>query len=237
MKHKHKRMIINLAIASIAVVMAAVVFSITAYGGEEENEKEKVNYAKAVSCSQSADRRDEDAEEKRLIVTAAKAADKKAQAAGQTVEIVIDTSHIEEFIRPDLIPYITEKAAEYGIKAELIEAVIETESGGQQYARCGDCKGLMQVSQKYNSDRMKELGVTDLYDEKGNIAVGIDNLWAWHEMYGDDLYLVLGKYNGQSDCAEGVPNEYAQKILDRTVELEKLHDYGGKKISVEERKL
>lgn len=143
----------------------------------------------------------------------------------EEIPITYKTDGVEEFLRPDLIPYIEEVSAQYGVKAELVEAMIETESKGQATATCGSCQGLMQVSRRWHKDRMDRLGVTDLYDERGNILVGVDVLCAYHDQYGDDLYLVLGKYNGQSDCAEGVPNEYAQVIIDRAAELEQLHDY------------
>lgn len=141
-------------------------------------------------------------------------------------EVDYDIEGIDEFLRPDLIPVVEEIASQYQICPELIEAIIERESRGISdiYASEGSY-GLMQVYKRWHIDRMARLGVTDLFDEYSNILVGTDYLNNLTEIYGDDLYLVLGKYNGQSDCAEGVPNEYAQVIIDRAAELEQLHDY------------
>ena len=84
----------------------------------------------------------------------------------------------------------------------------------------------MQVSQKYHSDRMQRLGVTDLYDEKGNIKVGTDYLAELFREY-EDPCLVLDIYNGNSKAFEyyeqGVVSDYAGKVLDRAEELERIH--------------
>ena len=55
-------------------------------------------------------------------------------------------------------------------------AIVEAESSGKADARNGGCIGLMQVYEKYHKDRMKRLGVTDLYDPYSNILVGTDIL-------------------------------------------------------------
>lgn len=143
----------------------------------------------------------------------------------EEIPIIYNVDGVEEFLRPDLIPYIQEVCKQYGVKPELVEAMIETESKGIGTAVCGSCQGLMQVSYRWHKDSMQRLGVSDLFNERGNILVGVDVVCEYHDQYGDDLYLVLGKYNGQSDCAEGVPNAYAQTIIDRAAELERLHDY------------
>lgn len=137
----------------------------------------------------------------------------------------IDTSHIAEFARPEWIPMIEQICAWYDISPELVEAMIERESGGNENASSGyGDEGSMQVVVSIHRERMADLGVWNIYDPYGGIMVGVDVLNAFREQYGDDLYLVLGKYNGQSDCAAGVPNDYAEWVLSRAAELTLKHD-------------
>ena len=133
----------------------------------------------------------------------------------------------------DIITYTEEIGAEYNICPELLQAIIERESQNNPYASNGDCVGLMQVSEKWHTERMERLGVTDLYDPYSNILVGTDYLAElWRETskkgYGDDLYYVLMRYNMTADSANrlyenGNFSEYAISIAARSVELEREH--------------
>ena len=141
--------------------------------------------------------------------------------AATSASIMTYGADAEEFARPDLIPYIEEVAAGYGVSPELIEAMIETESGGISTVRNGTCIGLMQVSTRWHRDRAAALGV-DMTTDQGNILTGVDYLMeiAAEE---EDLYYVLATYNGQSNAAPGKSSGYAEKILNRAEELEKVH--------------
>ena len=105
-------------------------------------------------------------------------------------------------------------------------AMIETESSGNPNATNGTCKGLMQVSEKWHMDRMKRLGVKDIYDPYGNFLVATDYLMELAEKY-EDLGLVLDLYNGNSKAMQnaenGVLSEYAANILYRAEMLERIH--------------
>ena len=127
----------------------------------------------------------------------------------------------QEFVRPDLIPYIEEVSAEYCVSPELIEAMIETESQGISSVSNGSCIGLMQVSTRWHRDRAEALGV-DMTTDEGNIRTGIDYLMeiASEE---EDLFFALATYNGQSTAAPGRASEYANKIIARSYELEVVH--------------
>lgn len=114
----------------------------------------------------------------------------------------------------------------YCICPELIMAIIEKESGGQPDVQNGSCVGLMQISEKWHEDRIKDLGITNLKEEESNILVGCDYLFDLFEEY-EDPALVLMIYHGEKDAIknweEGHISEYALKILRRASELEKLH--------------
>ena len=116
---------------------------------------------------------------------------------------------------------------EYNICPELLEAIIETESWGVSDVTNKDCIGLMQVSKIWHKDRMKKLGVTDLFDEESNIHVGTDYLYDLFVKY-EDPAVVLMEYHGESNALQkaeqGIVSDYAKGILERSAELEELHE-------------
>lgn len=112
----------------------------------------------------------------------------------------------------------------YDICPELLMAMIEAESSGNPKAENGDCKGLMQISERWHTGRMAEIGADDIWNETDNIHIGANYL---HELFNkyEDVALVLMVYNGESDAVEKAENgyisDYARKILDRSAELER----------------
>lgn len=115
---------------------------------------------------------------------------------------------------------------EYGICPELIMSIVETESHGDPKTKNGSCKGLMQVSERWHKDRMKKLGVKNLYDECGNIHVGTDYLAELFDKYGDAATVLMvyhGEKNAVRKSKSGKISYYAKTILDRSAQLEKIH--------------
>jgi len=116
---------------------------------------------------------------------------------------------------------------QYHIAPEFLMAIVEIESAGKANATNGTCKGLMQINAKYHADRMRKLGVTDLYDAESNILVGADYLVELMEQYEDVAY-VLDRYNGNSNADynyhHGIVSDYADRVLTRTKELERIHE-------------
>lgn len=114
----------------------------------------------------------------------------------------------------------------YGISPEFIQALIETESSGNPNAENGGCKGLCQIYEKYHYDRMERLGAWNLYNERENILVAVDYLAELFEEY-QEACLVLDIYNGNSNAKrnyeQGIISDYADGILKRAAELERLH--------------
>ena len=112
---------------------------------------------------------------------------------------------------------------EYGICPEMLMAMIEKESSGRPDVESGGCKGLMQISDRWHKDRMEWLGVTDIYDVEGNIHVGADYLAELFEKY-EDVRIVLMVYHGEKNAANKEKlSSYADWILTRSAELERMN--------------
>lgn len=112
----------------------------------------------------------------------------------------------------------------YNIAPELLEAIIESESSGQQYVYNGNCVGLMQVNKSLHAKRMRSLGYDDIWDKEANVATGASLLLDLCEKYGDVGYGLMA-YNGTSNVSQRTTlTPYAQKILNRSMELERIHN-------------
>lgn len=135
----------------------------------------------------------------------------------------------KENINPTNISFEAQAACyEYGeiydICPELLMAMVEAESSGNPKAENGDCKGLMQISERWHTGRMAEIGADDIWSETDNIHIGANYLHELFDRY-EDVALVLMVYNGEPDAVEkaekGYISDYARKILDRSAELER----------------
>ena len=88
--------------------------------------------------------------------------------------------------------------AEYeNVDPLLVRAIIKVESGGDplMVGDGGWSVGLMQINTAAQGDRIKRLGVDDLFDPESNIRVGVDYLAAlMDEGKGQDWALLA--YNG-----------------------------------------
>lgn len=112
---------------------------------------------------------------------------------------------------------------QYGICPEFLQAIAFRESSYNPNAQNGSCIGLMQVSQKWHSDRMANLDVNSLYDPYENMLVAADYLLELFEKYGD-IAVVLQVYNGDSNALKnGYVSDYAKDIMGMSMELEREH--------------
>ena len=98
---------------------------------------------------------------------------------------------------------------ETGIRYELALAVIWQETDFRNViGDGGESAGYMQVQEKWHSERMERLGVTDLLDPYGNFLVGLDFLAELLESH--ELTDALTRYNsgrtGNSQYAQSVLN-------------------------------
>lgn len=128
----------------------------------------------------------------------------------------------DTYLSNEVIQACEDSGQEYGICPELLMAIAEAESGGDQYAENGNCKGIMQVSEKWHKDRMERLGATDIYDVSGNIHVAADYL---SELFAEneDIGAVLMIYSGNSSDYHNAVSKYAESVMERSEELERLH--------------
>lgn len=144
----------------------------------------------------------------------------KADASGPGYQYIEQTEN-------ETVIELTERVAEqYPICPELLQAIIFYESSNRMDVSNGSCVGYMQVSTKWHKDRADKLGVS-IYDSYGNILTGTDYLMEMIVEYGD-VATALMVYHGESDALKkterGELSSYAQKILDLSAELERLHE-------------
>ena len=146
----------------------------------------------------------------------------------------VDVVRIYDDGIPEEVRQSAEKwGAVYNICPELIEALAYQESRyiPDVVSADGSCIGLCQINQGCHRSRMKRLGVTDLTDIDGNIAVACDYLaeiFAEHEDVAETLYIYNGNSAGLANYMKTgeIKSTYVNEILDRSECLEFIH---GKK--------
>lgn len=114
---------------------------------------------------------------------------------------------------------IFEECEKKNIKPEMVVSIIERES--QFDEKCvgdsGRSKGLMQIQERWHSERMQQLDCSDLMDAKQNIIVGIDYLAELQERNPDETWILMA-YNGGASYAnkmvkQGKCSSYAEEVL------------------------
>lgn len=140
------------------------------------------------------------------------------------IEEAEDFLSFNQITVPEDIKGLCEKyGKKNNIAPELLEALIFVESSYQENIvdNSGTCKGLCQIKPAAHSKRMKLLGVTDIFDKEGNIAVGADYLRELFEKY-EDVSVVLAMYNGDGRALEpGYISDYARKVMKISQALER----------------
>lgn len=117
---------------------------------------------------------------------------------------------------------------QYGVRYDLVVALIEKESG-YKFDKIGDdghSIGYMQIYEECHRDRMERLNVTDLMNPYQNVLVGIDYLSELIERYGT-IQDALAAYNyGEQGAKQHLWKngiyvyEYNQTIMSRMKEIE-----------------
>lgn len=100
------------------------------------------------------------------------------------------------------------------IAPEIVMAMIEKESNGNQYAIGDDGRslGLMQIQPKHHIETMIRLNSTDLFDAQENIKVGVEILKGLYERYGSIDAAVVA-YNAGS--FKGTMTNYGSSVMAR----------------------
>lgn len=144
-----------------------------------------------------------------------------------SVKINAAANPADTLLKAEYIGYCEDIGSRYSICPELLEAIIEEESDGDADAvgSAGEI-GLMQVYPKYHMERAERLGIYSLFNPRDNILTGADYLSELFKEY-QDMGTVLMVYNGTADAtglgAKGKYSNYAEKIMERTEQLERLH--------------
>lgn len=129
---------------------------------------------------------------------------------------------LPESVRTHLYNLCEEKHISYPLMLALIEA--ESSYRWDAESPDGSCVGYCMIAEKWHQERMERLGVTDIFDPYGNIAVSVDLVEELFHKYGD-VNIVLMCYNcGETRTAEllaeGIESTaYSRKIIQREAEI------------------
>lgn len=131
--------------------------------------------------------------------------------------------HPEPMTQQEVIDWNVEDICQqYGVDPALIKSIIWHESRGNPLAGNGSCLGLMQISTKWHAARASRLGVTDFYDIRGNILLGVDYISELLQRYSDPAEALMF-YNmgsvGVDLYNSGHISNYAQSVLDKANEI------------------
>ena len=120
------------------------------------------------------------------------------------IATAIDNPEVYEKPLPDPVPatqldaedYIDKTAKRYGLEPQIVKALIEEESEWVASAEGdnGQSIGLMQIQPRWHKERMKRLGITNLYDPEQNVTVGCDILSELLNKYGN-YDTEMGRWN------------------------------------------
>lgn len=148
-----------------------------------------------------------------------------AYAAEKETDHIADVGEMVHV--PEEVWEISEDLGEkYCICPELLQAMAWKESRFRPDVENQGCIGIMQISERWHRDRMKRLGVNDLYDMRQNMTVAADYI-AELAADGEPVEIALMKYHGESGISEVMDgtreSEYVTNILELAAELERQH--------------
>lgn len=130
---------------------------------------------------------------------------------------------LDESIQEEIAAICEEQQISFSFVMAVIkkESEFKEDSVGDQ----GNSLGLMQIQPKWHTERMEELGVTDLMDPIENVRVGINLLIELFEKYGDPQQVLMAYNMKRSSCLElweqGIyETAYTKEVLDTADEYE-----------------
>lgn len=135
-----------------------------------------------------------------------------ADAAQDDLDPMIEDTYLRDDIPLDYETQMLLYGAclEFGVDYDLALAVIEQETNFKNImGDGGSAYGYFQIWPKWHSDRMAELGVTDLNDPESNFRVGCHFLRECIDKYGVERG--LGYYNS----GKAVVTRYSRSVLEK----------------------
>jgi len=142
------------------------------------------------------------------------------EARAETTQAESTAATTETEAEMTIDEHIKEVADRHGVRADLVAAVIETESefNPRAVSRRG-ARGLMQLMPKTAAT----LGVDDPFDPKANIEAGVKHLRAMMDRFDNNIPLALAAYNAGEVAVikhRGIPpyretRAYVKRILKR----------------------
>lgn len=142
-----------------------------------------------------------------------------------------DDSFTEFPLDDDLQNYIYKLCDKYGISYSLVISVIWRESTFNPDAYSHGWKGLMQINESAQSERIKNLNVDNIYNPYQNVLVGIDYLVYLFQTHGENVHYVLMAYNGGESYADRLyskgiySTKYSRWIVDKAYQLTEIYGY------------
>lgn len=127
----------------------------------------------------------------------------------------------------DVQAFVIRSCEDLNMDPAVIIAMIDQESDFREdcIGDNGESFGLMQIQQKWHTERMDKLGVTDLMNPLQNVAVGIDYLAELLDR-GNGLEWALAAYNaGATGANNGLGKGYATEVIANSEALTKGLNY------------
>lgn len=137
----------------------------------------------------------------------------------------------DTYINDEYVKIIEDICKDYkDVKPELVKALVETESGGQVYAtsRHG-AVGLCQLIPEYFYAECEKYGFNSMYNPEANIFLCVNYLQQLFNDYEDPVEVLMVYRGGPKEVynyensIENNSLKYAEKILNRTKELERFN--------------
>ena len=140
--------------------------------------------------------------------------------SGYVSVIISDTDFYIESVPLDYAKQeaLFNAAEEFGVPYELAIAVVWKESRFRNISGDnGEASGYMQIWKRWHSNRMQELGVSDLNDYESNFRVGCSYLGELLDRYGNTHKALMAYNAGENGAAEMWAQGYASSGYSREV--------------------
>ena len=226
--------IILFILASMVILFLAVSLSPKTYGGETENNVTSTSLISQEPIELEPTIVEEPVSTETVVIETKPVVEDIISTEPDIVEPVeVESTDFIEAIEPTepvvlqsmtekevIESYVDEICTNYtNVDRFVVLGVIWRESRFDPNARNYNetCIGLMQLSTRWNRQRVDKLGVSDLMDPYGNILVGVDLLSELIDKYEDISYALMcyhgGEDYGRKKWRAGTIDSYTKDIL------------------------